>query len=168
MAISQALGVVALISRRFFDPNNEITAMKNGIKATNPLTDWRDCGAIGKFVPSPMRIAIPSHDAKNPATTNGILVLDFVESEVRCAAIAAIPVCAAIMKIARAKTTKAVLRLRQAGRERSSGCIFELTESACDAKRLAGDPAGIGRRKKNRGGRDVLCLPYPAERCLCF
>src|SRR5262249_9210160 len=168
MAMSQALGVAALIARRFLDANSAITAMTTGINATNPLIACRDSTGMGKFAPSATRIATPNHDARKAATRNGIVVLVFGEIEVRCATMAAMPVCAAIMKIARAKTTKAVLRLRQAGRERSSGCIFELTESACDAKRLAGDPAGIGRRKKNRGGRDVLCLPDPAERWLRF
>src|SRR5215510_5779648 len=123
MAISQAFGVAVLIARRFFDANNAITAMANGINATNPLTARRDSRGIGKFVPSPTRIAIASHDARKTATTNGMIILVSAESEVRCAAMAAMPVCAATMKIARAKTTKAVLQLRQAGSERSSGCI---------------------------------------------
>src|SRR5215813_2620096 len=123
MAISQGFGVAVLIARRVFDANSAITAMTNGINATNPLAPRRDSGGIGKFAPSPTRIAIASHDARNAATTNGILVLAFAEREVRCAAMATMPVCAAIMKIARAKTTKAVLRLRQAGRGRSSGCM---------------------------------------------
>src|SRR5262245_2245289 len=123
MAISQAFGVAVLIARRFFDANSAITAIKKGIRATNPLEARRDSSGIGKFEPSPTRIAIASHDARNAATTNGMMVFPFAESEVRCAAMAAMPVCAATMKIARAKTTKAVLRLRQAGSERSSGCI---------------------------------------------
>src|SRR5215510_14858176 len=121
MAISQALGVAVLIARRFFDANSAITAMTNGINATNPLAPRRDSRGMGKFAPSPTRIAIASHNARKAATTNGMKVLAFAEREVRCAAMAAIPVCAATIKIASAKTTKAVLRLRQAGRERSSG-----------------------------------------------
>src|SRR5262249_51558550 len=123
MLINQAFRVAALIARRFLDANSAITAIRNGINATNPLTARRDSGAMGKFVPSPTRIAIPSHDAKNAATTNGILVLVFAEREVRCAAMAATHVCAATMKIARAKTTKPVRRKREEGKERSSGCM---------------------------------------------
>src|SRR5215831_18969049 len=123
MAISQALGVAAFIARRFFDANSAITAITNGISATKPLTARCNSDGTGKFVPSPTRIAIASQDARKAATTNGMKVLAFAEREVRCAAMAAIPVCAATIKIASAKTTKAVLRLRQAGRERSSGCM---------------------------------------------
>src|SRR4029450_12503461 len=118
MAISQARGVAVLIARRFFDANSAITAMTRGIIATNPLIPCRDSRGTGKFAPSPTRMAIASHDARKPATTKGTIVLVFAGREVRCTTRAAIPVCAATMKIARAKTTKAVLRLRQAGRER--------------------------------------------------
>ena len=110
MAISQALGVAALIARRFFDAKSVITAITTGINATNPLIPCRDSRGMGKFTPSATRIATPSHDARNAATRNGIAVLVFGEIEVRCAAMAAMPVCAATMKIARAKITKAVLR----------------------------------------------------------
>src|SRR4029453_17805231 len=123
MAISQALGVAVLIVWRAFDANSANTAMTNGTNATNPLTPRRDSRGMGKFAPSPTRIAIASHDARNAAMISGMIVLVFAEREVRSAAMAAMPVCAATMKIARAKTTKAVLRLRQAGRERSSGCM---------------------------------------------
>jgi|SRR4030095_12433401 hypothetical protein len=110
MAISQALGVAVLIVRRVFDANSAITAMTKGINATNPLTARRDSRGIGKFTPSPTRIAIASHDAKKAATTNGTIVLVFGEREVLCPAMAAIPVCAATIKIATAKITKAVLQ----------------------------------------------------------
>src|SRR5262245_34342891 len=123
MAISQALGVAVLIARRFFDANSAITAMRKGINATNPLARRRDSRGTGKFVLSPTRIAIANHDARKAAMTNGTMALVFAETGVRSTAMAAMPVCAAIMKIASAKTTKAVLPLRQAGRERSSGCI---------------------------------------------
>src|SRR5215472_8802958 len=110
MAISQEFGVAVLIAWRVFDANSVITAMTNGINATNPLAPWRDSRGTGKFAPSPTRIAIASHDARNAATTNGMMVFPFAERDVRCAAIAAIAVCAPTMKIARAKTTKAVRR----------------------------------------------------------
>src|SRR5215475_8850206 len=110
MAMSQALGVAALIARRFFDANSAITAMTAGINATNPLIAWRDSRAMGKFAPSATRIAAPSHDARKAATRNGILVLVFGEIEVRCAAMAAMPVCTATMKIAKATITKVVER----------------------------------------------------------
>jgi hypothetical protein len=42
--------------------------------------------------------------------TNGTIVLVFGERDALCATMAAIVVCAATMKIARAKMTKAVLR----------------------------------------------------------
>jgi hypothetical protein len=57
-----------------------------------------------------MIIAIANHDARNAATTNGTAVLVFGDSELRCAAIAAIAACAAITKMAKAKMTNAVLR----------------------------------------------------------
>src|SRR5215470_3896055 len=123
MAISHAFGVAVLIARRVFDANSAITAMTNGINATNPLAPRRDSRGTGKFAPSPTRIAIANHDARKAAMTNGTIVLAFAEREVRCATTAAMPVWVATMKIASAKTTKAVLRLRQAGRERSSGCM---------------------------------------------
>ena len=110
MAISQALGVAVLIARRFFDANSAITAMTNGINATNPLIVRRDSGGIGKFAPSPTRIAIDNHDARKAATTKGTIVLFFGERDVRCAVRPAIQVCAATMKIAKATITKAVLR----------------------------------------------------------
>src|SRR5262249_35792280 len=110
MAISQAFGVALLIARRLFDANSAITAMTNGTNATNPLTARRDSRAMGKFAPSPARIASASHDARKAATTKGIVVLVFGEMEVRCAAMAATPVCTATMKIAKAKITKAVVR----------------------------------------------------------
>ena len=109
MAISQALGVAVLIARRFFDVNSAIRAMTNGINATNPLIPCRDSAGMGKFVPSPTRMAIASHDARKAATTNGPMVLAFGERDVLCATIAVIPVCAAIMKIAKATITKAVV-----------------------------------------------------------
>src|SRR5215468_6281406 len=108
MAISHALGVAALIARRVFDANSAITAITNGINATTPLTARRDCRGIGKFAPSPTRIAIASHDERNPAITNGTSVLIFGETAARGAAIAAILVCTATMKIARAKIMRAV------------------------------------------------------------
>src|SRR5262245_10887706 len=123
MAISQAFGVAVLIARRVFDANNAITAITNGISATKPLTARRDSTDIGKFAPSPTRIATANHDARKAPTINGTIVLVFGEREVRCAMMAAIPVCAATIRIPRVKTTKAVLRLRQAGSERSSGCM---------------------------------------------
>ena len=110
MAISQPLGVAVLLARRFFDVNSAIRAMTNGINATNPLIPWRESRGIGKFVPSPTRIAIASQDARKAATTNGPMVLAFGERDVLCATIAVIPVCAAIMKIAKARMTKAVVR----------------------------------------------------------
>src|SRR5215831_2694387 len=110
MPISQALGVAALIARRFFDANSAITAITKGINATSPLSARRDSEGIRKFAPSPTRIAIASHDAKKAATTNGIIVLAFAERDVLCAAMAATAVCAATMKMATAKITKAVLR----------------------------------------------------------
>src|SRR4030095_9570368 len=110
MAISQALGVAVLIVRRFFDANSAITAMTKGINATNPLTARRDPRGMGKFAPSPTRSAIASHDAKKAATTSGTIGLVFGERGVRSATMAAIVVCAATMKIASAKMTKAVLR----------------------------------------------------------
>src|SRR5215510_1480079 len=123
MPISQALGVAVLIARRFFDANSAITAMTKGINATNPLAPRRDSRGMGKFAPSPTRIATANHDARKAAMTNGTMALVFAETGVRSTAMAAMPVWAATMKIARAKTTKAVLRLREAGRDRSSGCI---------------------------------------------
>src|SRR5262245_54293247 len=124
MALSQALGVAVLIARRFFDANSAIIAIRRGIIATNPLIPCRVSGAMGKFAPSPTRMAIPSQDARNPATTKGTIVLAFAEREVRCATRAAMPVCAATIKIARAKITKAVVRYRQEDRERSAGCMI--------------------------------------------
>src|SRR5215468_768170 len=123
MAISQAFGVAVFIARRVFDANNATTTITNGISATKPLTARRDFTDIGKFAPSPTRIAIANHDARKAAMTNGTMALAFAETGVRSTAMAAMPVWVATMKIASAKTTKAVLRLRQAGRERSFGCI---------------------------------------------
>ena len=110
MAISQALGVAILMARRLFDVSSAIRAMTNGINATNPLIPCRDSTGMGKFVPSPTRIAIASQDARKAATTNGAMVLAFGERDVLCAMIAVIPVCAAIMKIANARMMKAVVR----------------------------------------------------------
>src|SRR5512133_24208 len=106
MPTSQALGVAALIARMALEANNAITAKRNGIRATRPLSGRRDSSEIGKFLPSPTTMAIASQAAKNPATTNGTAVLIF-EGE-RCDAIAAMTLCAAITKIAAAKMTNAV------------------------------------------------------------
>jgi hypothetical protein len=65
---------------------------------------------MGKFAPSPTRMAIANHDARKAATTNGAIVLAFAEKDVRCATLATIALCAATMKIVRARITKAVLR----------------------------------------------------------
>jgi hypothetical protein len=96
--------------------------MTNGTRATIPLTPRRDSGGMGKFVPSPTRIAIASHDAKNAPTMNGVII--FGEGEVRCVTIAGIAVWAATMKIDSAMMIKAVLKLRREGKETSSGCII--------------------------------------------
>jgi len=99
-----------LIVRMVFDANRAITAMMNGISATKPLMGRRDSGGIGKFDPSPTIIAIANHDARNAATTNGAAALVFGDSELCCAAVAAMSACAATMKMAKAKITKAVPR----------------------------------------------------------
>src|SRR5215472_5649521 len=109
MAMSQAPGGAAWIARRLFDANSAITAMTTGISATNPLIPGRDSTGMGKFAPSATRIATPSHDARKAATRNGIVVLVFGDIEVRCAAMATMPVCTATMKIAKATITKAVV-----------------------------------------------------------
>jgi hypothetical protein len=90
------------------DANSAMTAMTNGISATRPLSGRRDSSEMGKFVPSPTTIAMASQAARNPATTNGTAV--YVFEDVRCAATAAMALCAAIMKTAAAKTTNAVPR----------------------------------------------------------
>jgi len=96
--------------RIVFDANRAITTMLNGISATKPLMGWRDSSGIGKVDPSPTIIAIANHDARNAATTNGTAVLVFGDSMPRCAAVAAITACAAMVKMAKAKVTNAVPR----------------------------------------------------------
>src|SRR2546421_11733096 len=108
MPISQALGVAALTARMILDVNSAMTAMTNGISATRPLSGRRDFSEIGKFAPSPTTMAMANHAARNPATTNGKAVL--VLEDVYCAAMAAMALCAAIMKTAAAKMTNAVPR----------------------------------------------------------
>src|SRR6266550_2317543 len=112
--MSQALGIAALIARSDLDANRAITVTRNGINATNPLADRRDSGATA---PSPRIIAKASHDARKAAIINGMVDLVRADSEARGAAIAAMTVCAATMKMATAKMTNAVPRLRQSGRE---------------------------------------------------
>src|SRR5713101_5775629 len=105
-----AFGVTVLIARIDLDANSAVTAITNGISATNPLAGRRDSDAREKFEPSAMMIAMASHEARKAAITNGITTFDFSGSAVRCAAMAAMAVCAATMKIARAKITNAVVR----------------------------------------------------------
>ena len=68
-------------------------------------------------------LASASHDPRKAAIMN---IVDLVrgDSEVRGAAIAAMAVCAATMKMATAKISKAVPRLRQSGREERSAWII--------------------------------------------
>jgi hypothetical protein len=90
------------------DVNSAMTAMTNGISATRPLSGRRDSSEIGKVAPSPTTIAMASQAARNPGITNGTAVLVF--EDVRCTAMAAMALCAAIMKTAAAKMTSAVPR----------------------------------------------------------
>src|SRR5437868_4118651 len=122
--MSQALGIAALIARSDLDAKRAITVTRNGINATNPLADRRNSGATGKFAPSPRIIAKASHDARKAAIINGMVDLVRADSEARGAAIAAMTVCAATMKMATAKMTNAVPRLRQSGREERSAWII--------------------------------------------
>src|SRR4029450_2215177 len=108
--MSQAFGVAALIARIDLDANSAVTAITNGISATNALARRRDSGATKKFEPSATIVAIASHEARKAAITNGKTIFVFSDSAVRCAAMLAIVVCAATMKIARAKITNAVVR----------------------------------------------------------
>ena len=108
--MSQAFGVAALIARIDLDANSAVTAITNGINAANPLARRRDSGATEKFEPSATIVAIASHEARKAAITNGKTIFVFDDSAVRCAAMLAIVVCAATMKIARAKITNAVVR----------------------------------------------------------
>src|SRR2546430_6901791 len=122
MPISQALGVAALMARMVLDANSAMTTMTNGISATRPLSGRRDSSEIGKFAPSPRTMAMANQAARKPATTNGTAVLVF--EEVRCAATAAMALCAAIMKTAAAKMTNAVPRSSQNGNETGSTAII--------------------------------------------
>src|SRR6266568_40469 len=124
MAMSQALGIAELIARSDLETNSAITAMMNGIIATNPLAERRDSSAMGKLAPSPTITASASHDPRKAAITNGMADLARDDSEVRGAAIAAMTLCAATMTMATAKMTKAVPRLRQRGRDERSACII--------------------------------------------
>src|SRR5438132_10063592 len=122
--MSQALGIAALIARSDLDAKRAITATRNGINATKPLAERRDSSGMGKLAPSPTIIASASHDARKAAITNGMTDLVLGDNEVRGAAITAIAVCAATMKMATAKMTNAVPRLRQSGREKRSAWII--------------------------------------------
>src|SRR6266567_8052995 len=122
--MSQALGIAELMARSDLETNSAITAMMNGISATNPLAERRDSSAMGKLAPSPTITASASHDPRKAAITNGMADLARDETEVRGAAIAARAVWAATMKMATAKMTKAVPRLRQRGRDERSACII--------------------------------------------
>src|SRR6266568_617963 len=122
--MSHAFGVAALIARIDLDANSAVTAITNGISATNPLAGRRDSGAREKFEPSATIVATASHEARTAAITNGIIIFVFSDSAVRCAAMAAMTVCAATTKIARAKITNAVVRWSERGRERRSACII--------------------------------------------
>src|SRR5213076_2209055 len=102
MAMSQALGIAALIARIDLETNSAITAMRNGISATKPLAERRDSSGIGKLAPSPTIIASASHDLRKAAIINGMVDLVRGDSEVRGnaahSAIAAMALCAATMK----------------------------------------------------------------------
>src|SRR5947207_14960533 len=113
MAMSQALGIAELIARSDWEPNSCIAAMSNGINATKPRAERRDSSEMGKLAPSPTINAIASHDARKAAIINGMVDLVLCDSEARGAAIPAMAVCAATMKMATAKITKAVPRLRK-------------------------------------------------------
>src|SRR5437773_6221922 len=123
MAMSQALGIAALIARIDSETNSAITARRNGISAAKPLAERRDSSGIGKLAPSPTIIASASHDPRKAAIMN---MVDLVrgDSEVRGNAIAAMALCAATMKMATAKIIKAVPRLRKRGRDERSACII--------------------------------------------
>src|SRR6266487_652066 len=108
--MSHAFGVAALIARIDLDANSAVTAITNGISATNPLARRRDSGATEKFEPSATIVAIASHEARKAAIRKGITIFALGDSAVRCATMAAMAVCAATMKIARATITNAVVR----------------------------------------------------------
>ena len=97
--------------------------MRNGINAIKPLAERRDSSGMGKLAPSPRMIASASHDPRKAAIMN---IVDLVrgDSEVRGAAIAAMALCAATMKMATAKIIKAVPRLRKRGRDERSACFI--------------------------------------------
>lgn len=122
--MSQELGVAALIERIDLDANSATSAMRNGISATNPLIGRRDSAAMGKFDPSPATVATANHEARKAPITNGTTTFCLSDSEVLCAARAAIPVCAATMNTANATMRKPVPRCSESGREISSVWII--------------------------------------------
>jgi len=127
-------GIAELIARSDLETNSAITAMRNGINATKPLAERRDSSGMGKLAPSPRMLASASDDPRKAAIMN---IVDLVrgDSEVRGAAIAAMAVCAATMKMATAKISKAVPRLRKSGRGRKVGlhhsCIHNYDKGTC-------------------------------------
>ena len=96
--MSQAFGVDALIARIDLDANSAVTAIANGISATNPLAGRRDSSAMGKFEPSPTIIAMASHEARKAAITYGITIFDSDDRPARWAPMAAMADCAATLR----------------------------------------------------------------------
>src|SRR5437762_13307015 len=117
MAMSQALGIAALIARIDLETNSAITAMRNGISATKPLAERRDSSWIGKLAPSPTIIASASHGPRKCAIINGLVVLVWGVSEVRLNAIVGMALWAVTMRMATAKISKTVMRLRNMSRD---------------------------------------------------